>query len=293
MAITHVVSHPTEPFTTRDGRITIRQVPAWADNLIWLVTCNETSETAVVDGPPEAGPALAVCEEQGLRLTTVLNTHTHGDHVGINIDLQRRGLLSAMAVMGPGSRPDDVPGITRGVGEGDTVTVGSVTGQVMLTEGHLDGHVSYLFDDVLLCGDTMFTGGCGKVVDGPPAAMHGSLVRLAALPDDTRVCCAHEYTQDNLRFAWTLEPGNEALAERIQQVWALRAQGGCAVPSRMITERRTNPFLRSDSPELIASLRAAVPEAPLDDALQVFTATRALKDRGAYKARGDEGLPLP
>ena len=293
MGMSHVVTRPTAPFSSSDGRITVHQIPAWVDNLVWLVSCNATGETAVVDGPPEAGGVLDYCETHGLRLATVLNTHTHGDHVGINVDLQRRGLLASLAVLGPGSRADEVPGLTRGVGEGDVFSIGNAEGRVMLTEGHLNGHVSYLLDDVLLCGDTMFTGGCGRVVDGPPAAMHRSLQRLAALPDDTRVCCAHEYTQDNLRFAWTLEPGNEALAARIREVWALRAEGGCAVPSRMEQERRTNPFLRADAPELVASLRAAVPDAPLEDALQVFTATRALKDRGEYKARGDQGLPLP
>lgn len=291
MAMSHVVTRPTAPFTSSDGRLTVRQIPAWVDNLVWLVTCNETGETAVVDGP-EAGGVLQACEAEGLRLTTILNTHTHGDHIGINRDLERRGLLAGLTVVGPGSRPGDVPGLTKGVGEGDSVTLGACTGRVMLTEGHIDGHVSYVFDDLLLCGDTLFAGGCGRLFDGPPAKMHDSLARLAALPDATRVCCAHEYTQDNLRFAWSLEPGNEALAARIREVWALRAEGGCTVPSHVATERETNPFLRSDSPELVASVRAAMPDAALDDALAVFTATRALKDRGEYKARGDEGLPL-
>lgn len=287
----HVVTRPTPAFASRCGRLTVHQVPVWVDNLVWLVVCNETGETAVVDGP-EAGPVLDYCKAQGLRLTTVLNTHTHGDHIGINRDLQRRGLLDALMVVGPARRAADVPGLTRGVDEGDLARIGAVEGRVMLTEGHLDGHISYVFGDLLLCGDTLFAGGCGRLFDGPPAKMHDSLRRLAAVGDDAWVCCAHEYTQDNLRFAWSLEPGNEALAERIGQVWALRAEGGCTVPSRVGVERETNPFLRTDSPELVASVRAAMPDAPLGDALEVFTATRRLKDLGAYKARGDEGLPL-
>lgn len=287
----HVVTRPTPPFSSADGRLTVHQVPVWVDNLVWLVVCRETGETAVVDGP-EAGPVLEYCETHGLRLTTVLNTHTHGDHIGINRDLQRRGLLDDLTVVGPRSRAADVPGLTRAVDEGDTARIGAVEGRVLLTEGHIDGHVSYVFGDLLLCGDTLFAGGCGRLFDGPPAKMHDSLQRLAALPDDPWVCCAHEYTQDNLRFAWSLEPGNAALAERIRRVWAIRAEGGCTVPSRLSQERATNPFLRWDSEELQASLRAAVPDVPLDTPLQVFTGARRLKDLGDYKRRGDEGLPL-
>jgi hydroxyacylglutathione hydrolase len=287
----HVVTRPTPAFASRCGRLTVHQVPVWIDNLVWLVVCNETGETAVVDGP-EAGPVLDYCKAQGLRLTTVLNTHTHGDHIGINRDLQRRGLLGDMTVVGPARRASDVPGLTRAVDEGDLVRIGAVEGRVMLTEGHLDGHISFVFGELLLCGDTLFAGGCGRLFDGPPAKMHDSLQRLAAIGDDAWVCCAHEYTQDNLRFAWSLEPGNTALAERIGQVWALRAEGGCTVPSRVGVERQTNPFLRTDSAELVASVRAALPDVPLDSPLEVFTATRRLKDLGAYKARGDEGLPL-
>jgi hydroxyacylglutathione hydrolase len=287
----HVVTRPTPPFDSRDGRLTVHQVPVWVDNLVWIVVCNETGEAAVVDGP-EAGPVLDYCKAQGLRVTTVLNTHTHGDHVGINRDLQRRGLLDGMMVVGPARRAADVPGLTRAVDEGDVVRVGAVEGRVMLTEGHIDGHISFVFGDLLLCGDTMFAAGCGRLFDGPPAKMHDSLQRLAALPGDTRVCCAHEYTQDNLRFAWSVEPGNAALAERIRRMWALRAEGGCTVPSRIEEERATNPFVRTESAELVASVRAALPDVPLEGSLDVFTAARRLKDLGGYKARGDVGLPL-
>lgn len=287
----HLVTRPNAALTSRDGRLTVHQVPVWVDNLVWIAVCNETGEAAIVDGP-EAGPVLDYCKAHGLRVTTVLNTHTHGDHVGINRDLQRRGLLDGMTVVGPARRADDVPGLTRAVDDGDLVRVGAVEGRVMLTEGHLDGHVSFVLSDMVFCGDTMFAGGCGRLFDGPPAKMHDSLQRLAALPGDTWVCCAHEYTQDNLRFAWSVEPGNAALAERIRRVWALRAEGGCTVPTRIEEERATNPFVRTGSPELVASVRAAMADAPLGDSLDVFTATRRLKDLGAYKARGDEGLPL-
>lgn len=287
----HVVTHPTPPFSAAGDRLTVHQVPSARDNLIWLVQCSRTGETAVVDGP-EAGTALDYCETHGLRLTTVINTHTHPDHIGINRDLQKRQRLEALTVVGPGSRAADIPGLTDAVGEGSTVKIGEVEGQVMVTEGHLDGHVSYVFGDLLLCGDTMFAAGCGRMFDGPPSKMFDSLGRLAALSGETRVCCAHEYTEDNLRFAWSVEPDNPDLAERIREVWAIRADGGCTVPTTIATERKTNPFLRSTSPTLVANVCAAMPETDPDDPLAVFTATRAMKDTGAYRSRGDQDLPL-
>jgi len=150
--------------------------------------------------------------------------------VGINTDLADRGLLAKMRVVGPAKARDAVPGITEAVDEGDAVTFGPVTAKVMLTEGHINGHVSYVFEDVVFCGDTLFAGGCGYLFDGPPAKMHDSLTRLSQLAPETRVCCAHEYTQDNLRFAWSVEPENETLARRIKDVWARRGKGECVCP---------------------------------------------------------------
>ena len=121
---------------------------------------------------------------------SILNTHTHWDHIGINNDLERRGELARFRVVGPAKVASDVPGITEAVREGDSIQFGGVTGRVMLTEGHLNGHVSYVFGDVLFCGDTLFGGGCGYLFDGPPAKMFQSLLRLAALPGETRVLCA-------------------------------------------------------------------------------------------------------
>ena len=287
----HVVQKPREPFLTADGLLQVHQVPAARDNLIWLVRVLGTDEVAAVDGP-DAGAALAYGDAQGLRLTTVFNTHTHADHIGINRDLARRGLLEGMRVVGAAATRDAIPGLTEAVGEGDVVRFGPAEGRVLLTEGHIDGHVSYVFSDALFCGDTLFGGGCGYLFDGPPSKMHASLSRLAELPPETRVCCAHEYTEDNLRFAFSLEPDNGDLVARIRDVWALRARGECSVPSTIGEERATNPFLRHASPTLRASVAAASLEAAMGSAGEVFAATRALKNQGAYKARGNEGLPL-
>ncbi len=290
--VQHSVTHPTAPFSTSGGTLEVHQIPAWVDNLIWLLVDPARGEAAAVDGP-EAGALLAYCDARGLRLTAVLNTHTHGDHVGLNRDLGRRGLLDNVRVYGPAKAAAQVPGLDVGVDEGATVSFGGATGRVLLTEGHLDGHVSFVFDDVLFCGDTLFAAGCGYLFDGPPARMNRSLGRLAELPGETRVCCAHEYTEDNLRFAWSVEPDNEALADRIRRVWAIRADGGCSLPSTIAEERATNPFLRSTSPTLRASVAAAMPDLTLDGPLAVFAATRALKDRKDYRALPDSTLPLP
>ena len=287
----HVVTRPTAPFPLTSGRLMVHQIPAWKDNLIWLLVNPESGEAAAVDGP-EVAPVTEYCAEHGFRLTTIFNTHTHADHIGINRALEREGRLSEVRVVGSAKVADAVPGLTDPVSHGDEVSFAGVSGRVLLTEGHIDGHVSYVFEDVLFCGDTLFGAGCGYLFDGPPSVMHESLQSLAELPEDTRVCCAHEYTEDNLRFAWSVEPDNAALGERIRTTWKVRAEGASSVPSTIGLERETNPFLRVRSSSLRAHLMAAWPEATLDTDAEVFAATRALKDGKAYKSLGDADLPL-
>lgn len=288
--MTHDVTRPSPPFASATGRFDVHQIPAAQDNFVWVIVCARTGDAAVVDGP-SASELLPYLDAHGLRLRAVLNTHHHGDHVGVNADLKKRGLLEGVEVFGPAKKASMVPGLTRGVDEGDTVSVGALEGHVWSTEGHVDGHVSFVFDDVVFCGDTMFGAGCGYLFDGPPAKMHASLERLAGLPPETRVCCAHEYTMDNLRFAWSVEPDNAALAERIRTSRAIRAAGGSTVPGTIGLERATNPFLRHHSATLRARVGAAMPDRPLGSAVEVFAATRALKDRKDYRAIGDDALP--
>jgi hydroxyacylglutathione hydrolase len=278
----HVVSVPTPPFRARSGAFEVHQIPAAEDNLIWLFVCLRTGAAAIVDGP-DAEAVLAYAQARGITISHVLNTHTHGDHIGLNRDLRERGILPGLEVVGPRKVARDVPGITHPVDEGDTIQVGACTARVMRTEGHIEGHICFVFEDVVFCGDTLFAGGCGRVFTGDYVAMHDGLTRLAALPGDTRVCCAHEYTEDNLRFALSVEPGNAALARRYADVRALCAEGRCTVPSTIAVELATNPMLRTSSPELIAHVHQQAPSADLATPLGVFTATRKLKDSGAYK----------
>lgn len=278
----HVVTTPNPPFEIPGARI--HQVPVMKDNLVWLVECLATGKVAVVDGPPQLEPVVEAIEALGLTLGAVWNTHTHWDHIGINQELVKAGLLDGVEVYGPALKADDVPGLTHPVSDGDVARVGEVQADVWLTEGHIDGHVSYVLDGAVFCGDTMFAGGCGYLFDGPPAKMHASLLRLAGLPGDTRVCCAHEYTEDNLKFARFVEPDNAELEARWNQVLEILGGGGCTVPSTIAEERATNPFLRTGSPAIRASL--ASHGTPVDTHLDAFAATRALKDRKLHRQLG-------
>jgi len=279
----HVVTVLPEPHPIAGTSLVVHCVPLAKDNLGWLLADGDTGRAAVVDGP-EAGPVLDACERLGLTLEAVINTHTHWDHIGVNKDLAKRGLLSALRVIGPARAADAVPGLTEPVCEGATFTFGGATFRTWLTEGHLDGHVSYLVGDALFCGDTLFAAGCGYLFSGPPAKMHASLQRFAALPGQTRVFCAHEYTLDNLAFAHSVEATNPALAERVTRTRERRAGGHTVIPSTIADELATNPFIRMDSPEILASLRRALPDADLSSAEAAFAATRTLKNLKRYEA---------
>jgi hydroxyacylglutathione hydrolase len=287
----HVVTSPSAPFRSSTGRFEVHQLPAWRDNFVWLLVCTRTGAAAVIDGP-DAEATLAYAKAHGITLTHILNTHTHPDHIGINDDLQRRGLLSDLTVYGAAKTAAAIPGLTCGLSDGDTLEVGACKARVMLTEGHIKGHLCFVFDDVLFSGDHLFAGGCGRVFTGDHAAMHEGLERLAQLDPGTRFCCGHEYTQDQLRFAYSVEPGNAALSARIRETWQVRKQGGSTLPSTIAAERATNPMLRWHSAELLAEVRKQAPGADLSSPLAIFTATRKLKDAGGYQVHGDAGLPL-
>jgi hydroxyacylglutathione hydrolase len=259
----------------------ISAIPAFADNYIWLLCDRERRRAAVVD-PGDAAPVLAALAEAGLTLAAVLVTHHHADHVG-GLPALRAAFPDAV-VHGPAASRAE--GIDRRWKDGDTVTPDGFDARfdVIAVPGHTLDHVAYfartIGDDprpVLFCGDTLFAGGCGRVFEGTAAQMSGSLGRLAALPDDTLVYCAHEYTTSNLRFARAVEPANAALAERERETAAMRADGRPTVPSTLALERATNPFLRVEAADVRSAAASRLGRAPADP-VEVFAAVRQWKD---------------
>jgi len=253
-------------------------VPQLVDNYAYVVVDPRSREAAVVDCA-EAAAVLAEVRRLGVRLTTVLATHHHFDHVGGNQDL--RAAVPDVRIVGSAEDAPRIPGITDPVRDGDAVTVGALRGRVILIPAHTSGHVAYHFADaaMVFTGDTLFAAGCGRLFEGDAAQMMASLGRLAALPDETRVFCGHEYTQKNLEFAVTLEPGNDAVVTKLERVRARRRAGEPTVPSTIAEEKATNPFLRTSSKELEASVRSRVKGLPPNDPVALFAAVRALKDR--------------
>lgn len=251
----------------------IIQIPLLRDNYGYLLVCEKTQQAAIVD-PSEAVPVLRRIEQAAVTPVAILNTHHHRDHTGGN-----EGLLASRQLRVYGHKSDQarVFGMTHGVDEGDEIEIGELKSKVFFIPGHTTGHVAYLFEDNLFCGDTLFTAGCGRLFEGTPEQMLGSLKKLLALADDVKVYCGHEYTENNLRFAMSVEPNNAKLAARYEQVKNLRARGQSTVPATMAEEKQTNPFLRWESKEIQASVKAAMPDSRLDP-VAVFAAVRKMKD---------------
>jgi hydroxyacylglutathione hydrolase len=227
-------------------------VPAFADNYLWLVHDDHSGATAVVD-PGDAASVLAGASERGWTITQVWNTHWHPDHTGGNLAIKA---ATGAIIFGP--QNENIPGRDVGLKEGDEVRLGEHRGRVIEVPGHTLGHIALLFDKerVAFVGDTLFAMGCGRLFEGSPEQMYRSLSRLAALPEDTRLYCAHEYTVSNGRFAIHAEPDNAAIANRLRKVEALRDQGKMTVPTIVAEERETNPFVRATNVEQFARLRS-------------------------------------
>ncbi len=251
--------------------LTVTPIPAFNDNYIWAL--HDACDAVLVD-PGDAAPCLEFLETRGLTLTAILVTHHHGDHVGGICELASR---YRPRIYGP-SR-ESVPCITDRVSGGDTVAMDGIGLQfsVIDTPGHTLGHVAYYGSGRLFCGDTLFACGCGRLFEGTPAMMAASLDKLAQLPDDTQVFCAHEYTLSNIRFAKSVDGGNPALLEREKRDQELRRNGRPTLPSTLALEKATNPFLRCGEPGLIRAAEARLKRSP-HDAVEVFAVLRRAKD---------------
>jgi hydroxyacylglutathione hydrolase len=254
--------------------MTLLPLPAFQDNYLWLL--HDGRKALVVD-PGDAQPVLACLQQGGLQLEAILVTHHHPDHIG-GLDAVRQA--TGAQVFGPAN--ETIPGPLTRLSQGGRVRALGLDFQVLDVPGHTSGHIAFFCPDVdgaplVFCGDTLFSGGCGRLFEGTPAQMLASLDALAALPETTRVCCTHEYTLSNLRFARTVEPENADLFQYQQRCEALRAQGLPTLPSTIGLEKKINPFLRSRLPAVRGAAQAFNGAHP-EDEVAVFAAIRQWKN---------------
>lgn len=249
-------------------------LPAFADNYIWML--HDGVQAVVVD-PGDAAPVVQALDAHGLQLAGILVTHHHADHVG-GVDALRPRLRGQ--VWGPAR--EKIPAPYAALKDGNCITVAGLRWRVIDVPGHTAGHIAYFEEGadaapLLFCGDTLFSAGCGRLFEGTPAQMHTSLARLAALPADTRVCCTHEYTLSNLRFAAAVEPGNAERAAYELRCRAQRAAGQPTLPSSIGLERQINPFMRCTEAEVMAAAQAR--NAAANDAVSVLATLREWKNQ--------------
>jgi hydroxyacylglutathione hydrolase len=230
----------------------VTAVPVLTDNYVWLIHNAESGETAVVD-PSVADPVLEAAAARGWRLTQILNTHWHPDHTGGNQGIQA---ATGSTITAP-AEAERVSRVDRIVGEGERVSVAGREAVVWDIPAHTNGHIAYYFEDerMIFVGDTMFAMGCGRLFEGTAEQMYRNLRRIAALPNEVRIYCGHEYTLENARFAAQAEPENDAIADRLTAVSALRDAGEITLPTTVAQELATNPFVRASDAEEFARLR--------------------------------------
>ncbi|MFN3747710.1 MAG: hydroxyacylglutathione hydrolase [Sphingorhabdus sp.] len=233
----------------------IVRIPVLSDNYVWLVHEPESGQTMVVD-PAVAEPVLDEALARGWTITQIWNTHWHPDHTGGNAAIKD---ATGCTITGPAAEAERIPTLDRKVAEGDSVSLGKVNAQVLDVPAHTAGHIAFHFptERVAFVGDTLFAMGCGRLFEGTAEQMYSNMRKLEALDDETRIYCAHEYTQSNGRFALTVEPDNSALVSRMEKVNAMREAGEPTVPTTIALERATNPFMRAASVAELAARRAA------------------------------------
>jgi hydroxyacylglutathione hydrolase len=247
-----------------------------SDNYIFLLYDDKQNIAAVVD-PAEAEPVLKQLAELNADLVAIFNTHHHSDHVGGNQQLMQR--FPQLTVYGGIEDKGRIPGQGVFLQQGDRVQFADRIAEVIFVPGHTRAHIAYYFSPAtssepgeLFCGDTLFSGGCGRLFEGTPTQMVESLSKLRALPDNTRIWCAHEYTLNNLKFAVTVDGDNADLQRRFDEVKAYRSRGEATIPSLLGVEKRTNPFLRWEQPSLQSSAKSS-------DPIQTFARIRGMKDK--------------
>jgi hydroxyacylglutathione hydrolase len=250
----------------------IHLFPCLKDNYGVLIHDPATGRTAAIDAP-EAAPVEAALKAKNWKLTDILVTHHHHDHTGGIAELKQR---YACRVVAPAAEKERIPLVDETVREGDSVRVGDLAANVIETPGHTSGHITYWFhgDKVAFVGDTLFSIGCGRVIEGTPEMMWASLVKLRDLPDDTQIYCGHEYTASNIRFAKTIEPKNAALAAREAEAGKQLGQSKPTIPVTIGKEKKANPFLRADIAEVAAGIGMAG-----EPAAKVFAEIRERKNK--------------
>lgn len=251
--------------------IEIIQLTALTDNYVYLLHDPTSKETAVVD-PATAQPILEILNEKKWGLKYILNTHHHFDHIGGNLELKKKTNCQILTSTKDQTR---IPGADKVLKHNDQIQLGNQVAEIIETPGHTLGHIVYYFrtSNALFCGDTLFSMGCGRLLEGTAEQLWHSLQQLKNLPKNTRIYCSHEYTQANGKFALSLEPNNQLLKQRIQQVNQLRSANEATVPSTLEQELATNPFLREDSSDIQQSINMLG-----RPATEIFKKIRELKD---------------
>lgn len=253
--------------------IDVIPIPAFRDNYIWLIRHQESATAAIVD-PGDDSPVLDALAETGLSPTALLITHHHRDHTGgIN------GILSHFDIPVYGPARESIPGLTHPLSQGDRIRVEPMGLDLAILDvpGHTAGHIAYYGNKSLFIGDTLFMAGCGRLFEGTAEQMYQSLGRIRALPDDTAIYCAHEYTLANLAFAAAVEPGNSDIIQRTEVCRTRRSEGIATVPGDLKTERQTNPFLRAEESSVITAAEKHIGH-PLKKPVDVFACIRQWKD---------------